>query len=461
MRKTAVVGSAAVMLLLAMISCGGGGGASAVMNHMPDGDYFLLMGFDTTKLLSSSAFEKMMEMLSEAGQGPEDYFEKMSEQWEGSSVDWTELNTALMILSYNPRETITFLRSDGMEIEKVVDFIEDTWGGEVEEEEEGGIKYWWDESSKSGLMEIEGGMLMAADEAIENTIGVKTEGKKRLLDDEDFRDALTLTDLNSTMYIAAWGGLEEHTRGITKAFKMIESDDEVIERFDAAMGDLEAVGVAIWFDDGFAISAGALFADGDTAVFAESFLREKLEQLEERVADRREFLKYIAPRIDPSLPEEMLSRITISRSGNAVAARIDIDDIDPVIELAMAGYEANNKYKVTHYAIETIARGVEAYGFDHGFYPEADGIDELLAILTEDSFYLPEGTAGVDGWGFPLIYEYGPSETRGHNYSVMSYGADGKPGPETAPDESGLQDVTRYVEDYVYSNGFWVKKPKY
>ena len=89
--------------------------------------------------------------------------------------------------------------------------------------------------------------------------------------------------------------------------------------------------------------------------------------------------------------------------------------------------------------------------------PRVMSILELQRVLDEagidcDKKYIR------DGWGNLLEYEVGSSYLN-RDFSITSYGSDGRPGPSVYPDWDGEYIVTSYEEDIIYSSGRLVQHP--
>lgn len=87
--------------------------------------------------------------------------------------------------------------------------------------------------------------------------------------------------------------------------------------------------------------------------------------------------------------------------------------------------------------------------------------DELLAILypTTTFFYIQD-VPNNDGWGNSFTYYRSASVLTAQVMAIQSLGRDGTPGPEnTNPYSVGPFIATKYDEDIVWADGFFVSYP--
>jgi general secretion pathway protein G len=98
--------------------------------------------------------------------------------------------------------------------------------------------------------------------------------------------------------------------------------------------------------------------------------------------------------------------------------------------------------------------------FAFGSLEETLEASELLDMLVESStmFYIrhvPEH----DGWGHPMEYAWSGSPLSARVMGIRSLGRDGQPGPSGDPYTLGPFNATRYDEDIVWLDGFFVRYP--
>ena len=108
----------------------------------------------------------------------------------------------------------------------------------------------------------------------------------------------------------------------------------------------------------------------------------------------------------------------------------------------------------TNLHILMLGQAIEHYIMDSSTIgsPKAADIDVLKSLIQsakiklEDKFY-------SDGWGKAFIYECDPV-IGSRNYTIISCGADGKPGPE--PAKRGV--VAKPEEDIIWANGTFYQR---
>ncbi len=85
---------------------------------------------------------------------------------------------------------------------------------------------------------------------------------------------------------------------------------------------------------------------------------------------------------------------------------------------------------------------------------------DLLDMLFESSsmFYIRDVPAR-DGWGHPMEYAWSGSPLSARVMGIRSLGRDGQPGPSANPYTLGPFTATRYDEDIVWLDGFFVRYP--
>ncbi len=98
--------------------------------------------------------------------------------------------------------------------------------------------------------------------------------------------------------------------------------------------------------------------------------------------------------------------------------------------------------------------------FDFSSLAEPMTAAELLARLVPSStmFYIREVPVR-DGWGHPYEYSWSGDTLSAHVMGIRSLGRDGLPGPSGDPYTLGPFNSTRYDEDIVWLDGFFVRYP--
>ena len=109
-----------------------------------------------------------------------------------------------------------------------------------------------------------------------------------------------------------------------------------------------------------------------------------------------------------------------------------------------------------------VAAGLEAYGQDNGFYPEASSIDELAGLV--DGVYI-ESTPRADGWRRPLEYrcwQVDPESAGCDSYALASPGRDAVLDyPDLREYPEGETRTHDFDADIVYRDGAFAVYPDF
>ena len=90
------------------------------------------------------------------------------------------------------------------------------------------------------------------------------------------------------------------------------------------------------------------------------------------------------------------------------------------------------KHKIAEQSIERLVGILDIYRLDVGNYPTTDqGLVALVAkpggVAGWNGPYIKDADGLKDPWGRPFEY-HSPSQRPGHDFDIISLGADGKPG---------------------------------
>ncbi len=104
--------------------------------------------------------------------------------------------------------------------------------------------------------------------------------------------------------------------------------------------------------------------------------------------------------------------------------------IAAVLTPSLMGQLGRSRVKAAELQLETVSAAVEAFHADVGRYPTQDeGLKPLVTAPADAEAwtgpYLKGAKGILDPWGRPILYQPGDDD---HDFVVMSYGADGKPG---------------------------------
>jgi general secretion pathway protein G len=104
--------------------------------------------------------------------------------------------------------------------------------------------------------------------------------------------------------------------------------------------------------------------------------------------------------------------------------------IAAVLTPGLMGQLGRSRVKAAELQLETVSSALESFRADVGRYPsQSEGLAALVKAPADAETwtgpYLKGAKAILDPWGRPILYQPGDDE---HDYGVMSYGADGKPG---------------------------------
>jgi hypothetical protein len=185
-----------------------------------------------------------------------------------------------------------------------------------------------------------------------------------------------------------------------------------------------------------------------------------LDDLLDKISDRiaynvKKIFRNLFENFDEKAIMNFVEHMSIAQSGDVVELRISYDDIDELLEAAKAGMEVRKRLEKSMANIRTLGQAIEMYQMDHAFLPQTDNMEELAELLAP--FYMSDKEAIKDGWGNLLVYQYSTGEFA-RDYTVMSYGADGEPGPDI-PEEERDPAFINFEEDIIWFNGYWTKRP--
>jgi general secretion pathway protein G len=109
--------------------------------------------------------------------------------------------------------------------------------------------------------------------------------------------------------------------------------------------------------------------------------------------------------------------------------------------------------------ISAAAAG-SAQTFDFSSLDQKLTSSELLALLFQSGsmFYIRDVPVN-DGWGHPMEYAWSGNPLSANVMAIRSLGRDGLVGPTDEPYPPGSFIVTRYDEDIVWLDGFFVRYP--
>ena len=98
--------------------------------------------------------------------------------------------------------------------------------------------------------------------------------------------------------------------------------------------------------------------------------------------------------------------------------------------------------------------------FDFGSLSEPLNASDLADILIPSTtmFYIRE-VPTRDGWGHEIDYSWSGDILTAHVIGIRSLGRDGVPGPSGDPYTLGPFTATRYEEDIVWLDGFFIHYP--
>ena len=138
---------------------------------------------------------------------------------------------------------------------------------------------------------------------------------------------------------------------------------------------------------------------------------------------------------------------------NVIPVLIEMD------EEGNAEWNTNQRQKKTMSDIRAIATACEAFAVDYNYYPVANSIRDLAAIL--QPVYI-RSLPFKDAWGFDYGYAV---ETGGQNYWIFSYGEDGRR-EESIYNSAGIpalqeaRETTDPKSDIIFSSGSFLRFPK-
>lgn len=103
------------------------------------------------------------------------------------------------------------------------------------------------------------------------------------------------------------------------------------------------------------------------------------------------------------------------------------------------------KQKRTVVDLQSLGTAIDSYSIEHGVYPTADDLDELLPLISPDFIDSPPT---VDGWAMPI-----EAVSTAEGYALVSMGKDG------ISDGCGGGAQQSFDADICYSNGRFIQWP--
>lgn len=154
---------------------------------------------------------------------------------------------------------------------------------------------------------------------------------------------------------------------------------------------------------------------------------------------------------------EIYKDLEYSNEDNVVEISLEISSDSDLFKSFFHGFkEASQKPKVANsvVAVKNIGQSIEQYVMDNYRVgsPKVANIDDLMTIL-EATEILSVRDFMKDDWGNSLVY-IPDSSVGSRSYKLISYGSDGKPGPQ--PQNGG---VYNSKIDIIWENGRFIQLP--
>jgi len=467
---------------LLFVACGGGGGAAGLMTFAPEGDFNMIVGAAPARILASELFKEAMDKIDALKDG----FEKMEETASDAGIEIKELQSVVVLSAINKNEGIVYLRgSKPIDPEDYIDYMEDTNMLTKYEEEKADGQTYWVHGQAGAVTELAGGMaVFSKEDLLEDALDAMKKGKSKLSASKEFNESLPLVDLNADAYLFIWNDIEIKASEIEPALRMIIDDEDAVEDAADAFEEIEAFGLYGYLRDGIEIHWKIRLGDEDDAKTLKDFYDEYGDDVIEKVVPQLGlFARSLNLGIEPDDIEDVFKEIEVEQRGNVleISLRMESKDVLDLLE-KLSGSEEDEaedvpvteeaplaespdymnaeRQKITVQYIQILGQSVEQYIMDHINVgaPRAEDIEELCDILVE-YMIINDRRYRLDGWGNLLVYEFDESGDR-RDFSITSYGSDGRPGPPVETNEYGIGVVTQYEQDIIYSRGLFTQRPE-
>jgi hypothetical protein len=302
-------------LMFALVSCGGGGGAAAI-SLIPKGDYFSIGGTNPAQKYNSAMFKEYADEVKTA----EDAMEDDEDKADDMGIELAQYNAVINFSSTDANENIAFHGGPFKE-DDLSDYCEDELNWEdMEEEEEEGRKYFVGENDR-GFILASGGALMGHKDAIEDIIDVMAKGDKKLIDDKDYKEAVSLVDFNATEFSLVWDNMNQQLPGIQNMVRQITQDDDIID----AIGEIEAMGQCAYWGNTLRMVMKLRFDKDKDAETVEEFLNDDMDEIFEKLGPPmlRAFFRGEDLQNEDDI-EDLAEKTVVTRSGNLLEIRFEV-----------------------------------------------------------------------------------------------------------------------------------------
>ena len=447
---------AAGILSFTFVSCGGAG-ASGVLAFAPEDGMTVMLGVNPKLIIQSELFQRVME---EIEQLKESWDEMVKTAGEGGVVI-DELTGVSFVGTLTGRQAIAYLVG-GVDFEKFRNYQKDKLERDIKEETVDNVTYYTDGASMTFCEMLGGLAFFSTEDLLEDALDAAYKGKNKLSANKDFVAARALVDTSAAVYAFVWDEIDIEGEDWRRPLADLEDDADVVDDVVDALENIDAAGVSINVGKGISGVARIKFDDEDDAEVVADFIEDNKDVFFEKAAPTFEMLaRMMKLGVTAEDIEKLADAFEAEQFGDVVEVSFEEEDLDWLIDsIAEASEEAKKRESqdTTIDNIRLLATAVEQYNIDHADIglPRAADVEELMDILEETQILFDRETI-KDGWGNLLIYQYDAVDFR--TYTIMSYGADGAPGPDVEPDEYGNRTVTKLEEDIIWFNGMFTQRP--
>jgi hypothetical protein len=282
--RAGFLASIIVIFTLALANCGGGGG-SAVLNLIPEGDYYSIVGINVSQMVKSPFFKQYSDEVKWA----EDIMKASEKEVKRMGIDIEQYTAVLRFLSTDAKENIIFHGGpkDASAFEKFCKRILN-WNN-VDEDDRNGTKYYVADDIDQAYLMAGGGAFVGNTNVIEDIIDVMTKGDKKLIDDKDYRERAALIDFSATQYMLQWDNLTQQRDTFKGYVRQVDDDEDLLDAVD----DLEAWSYAVRWTNNLEFVLKFQFDNEKSVKTLGDFLEKEMDEFFKKLgeAQLRDFLR--------------------------------------------------------------------------------------------------------------------------------------------------------------------------
>jgi hypothetical protein len=471
--KRVILASLALALLITITSCNMSANQE-LTQYLADNGYNMLVSTQPASLWNSKFVENLRD---EAGKEVEDFFSTQFEDfWDADIEDFSAMTLGLQLFDKDGfkdiPENLLFLVKGDYDDNDIEDFLQKQMGvSEFEEEDKEDVEYFLSQEERQGkklgyayTREIG---LIGFDNSLEDAIDVMHGKEQALTASENFAAISTLVDPAAQFTFLVWD-LDELQEFARESLNNIPDLSKFGKSYEAMLEDFVAIGFSLYVDENAIITLRFRFATEESCdrfhLLAQDFVDLISNSILIQIATSQ-----IPFEIDNDELIKLMKAIAVAKEPLTVGIRWEIPGDSPLLKFSEYGEQLDKdddglvaepddssgsianpmddqKRMITLDKIRQLGTAIELYSIDSAEtgVPQVYSVEELANLLIEKG-YLQAGFEGVDGWGNPLMYRYTPGNSM--DYSIISYGSDGNPGPEPQ------MGVDNPAADIIWENG--------